>query len=124
MTASDAAFLGSIALGVAIAIAWPTLFQAVRKEFPAEQGRWPSWVKPTVRKYGLLFIVSVFGAVVVAALYHQKSATNPGFWTALLLGVGFESTLEKAIFPKSSNRRHIPGESAPKNVSPPDGTTE
>ena len=49
------------------------------------------------------FPLIVVGAFIVAAVYHQTSDTNPGIWTALLLGIGFESTLEKVMFRKTSN---------------------
>jgi len=99
---SDVTFVLEVALGVAIAVVYPTLYRRIRKQFPAEAGIVPSWAMKALKKYGALFGFSIVAAIIVVAIYRTS---NPqvaiGFWPAVVLGFGFEASIEKVLFPKS-----------------------
>jgi len=83
----------SIALGVVIAVVYPILMGYVRGVFTATAGM-PPWFK----KYSALLVFSLLTGLIVLAIYEQ---TNPGqevsFLGGLLLGFGYESSLEKLV---------------------------
>ncbi|MEV6236617.1 hypothetical protein [Lentzea sp. NPDC051838] len=96
--------IAAVALGVAIAVVYPTLYRYVRKQFPAEAdgALLPTWMTAALKKYGALFIFSLVTAVVLIGIYRTANPdTTIGFWEAVVLGFGFEASLEKFIFPKS-----------------------
>lgn len=99
---SDINFILAVALGVAIAVVYPTLYRYIRKQFPPQAGIFPSWLKSALMKYGALFAFSVVTAVILVGTYRTANPdTTIAFWAAMALGFGFEASIEKLIFPKS-----------------------
>jgi hypothetical protein len=95
----------SIALGVLVAVLYPVLYRYIRKEFPATARLIPPWVKPLLMKYGALFAFSLITAFVVLGLYRtQHPDSKLGFWTAVTMGFGFEASIEKIAFPKTTTK--------------------
>ena len=93
----------AIALGVFVAVLYPILYRYIRKEFPVTAGLVPPWVNQVSKKYGGLFVFSLMTAFIVLGLYRSAHPdTHLGFWTAVAMGFGFEATVEKLFFPKSS----------------------
>jgi predicted lysophospholipase L1 biosynthesis ABC-type transport system permease subunit len=88
------AFFG-IALGVLIAVIFPVLKGYVLGQFgPTAAPGLPPWVK----KYGALFLFSLVTALIVLAVFRNvKPDTEISFWFALLLGFGYEASIEKAV---------------------------
>jgi uncharacterized membrane protein YvlD (DUF360 family) len=82
-----------VTIGVIVAVIFPVVSGFIRKEFPptAALGL-PVWVK----KYGGLLLFSLITALICLAIWK---ATNPNksleWFTAFLLGFGWESTIEK-----------------------------
>jgi hypothetical protein len=103
---SDVQLWLSIALGVLIAVVYPVLYRYILQEFPPTAGIVSPWAKQLFKKYGALSIFSLITAFVVLGLYRS---THPdaklGFWTAVCMGFGFEASVEKIFFPKSTNRK-------------------
>jgi len=103
---SEIEVFSSIAIGVFIAVAYPPLFRYVRKEFPPTAGLLSPWVKEILKKYGALFVFSLLTALIVLALYRNA---NPDakitFWAGLAMGFGWEASVEKILFPKSSRNK-------------------
>jgi hypothetical protein len=98
----------SIALGVFIAVIYPVLYRYVRKEFPPTAGIISPWVKEVLKKYGALFLFSLLTAFIVFGFYRTNHPdTRLGFWTAACMGFGFEASVEKILFPKSTNKKSI-----------------
>jgi hypothetical protein len=107
---SDAATWLSIALGVFVAVVYPVLFRYIRKEFPATAAVISPWVKEAFKKYGALFLFSLLTAFIVFSVYRANHPdAKLGFWTAVCMGFGFEASLEKILFPKSTNERTARG---------------
>lgn len=103
---SDIQLWLSIALGVLVAVLYPVLYRYIRKEFPATEGLVSPWVKEVFRKYGALFVFSLLTAFIVLGLYRSAHPdTKVGFWTAVCMGFGFEASVEKVVFPKSTNKK-------------------
>lgn len=103
---SDIELWLSIALGVFVAVLYPVLYRYIRKEFPATAGLVSPWVKEVFKKYGALFVFSLLTAFIVLGLYRSAHPdTKLGFWTAVAMGFGFEASLEKVVFPKSTNKK-------------------
>ena len=84
---------------------YPTVYGLVRKHFPQEARAMPSWLKSALKKYGILFFFCIITAIVVVAVYRQSSEANLPFWKAILLGFGFEATVEKLFFPHTASKR-------------------
>jgi hypothetical protein len=106
-TLSDIQLLFSIALGVFVAVVYPVLYRYIRGEFPQTAGVLSPWVKEQFKKYGALFAFSLLTALIVLGLYRLVHPdTNLGFWTAVGMGFGFEASVEKVVFPKSTNKGH------------------
>src|SRR4051812_36414877 len=89
-----AAFLG-IAAGVLVAVVYPVLKGYIQKEFvPTAALRLPPWVK----RYAALFLFCLTTALVVLAVYRSTNPdTDISFWTALVMGFGWESSVEKVF---------------------------
>lgn len=88
-----------VAAGVAAAVLLPFLAEKVRKEFPPTAGIGiPLWAK----RFLLLFAFSLVTALVALAIWR---AQNPGgelhWFTAFLIGFGWESAVEKFLRPKA-----------------------
>jgi hypothetical protein len=98
----------SIALGVFIAVIYPVLYRYIRKEFPPTAAIISPWVKEVTKKYGALFVFSLLSAFVVFGLYRSNHPdARLGFWTAVCMGFGFEASIEKVLFPKSTNKKNL-----------------
>ncbi len=92
----------SIALGVFVAVVYPVLYRYIRRE----AGLVSPWVKEQFKKYGALFAFSLTTAFIVLSLYRSAHPdTKLGFWTAVGMGFGFEASVEKVVFPKSTNKK-------------------
>lgn len=84
-----------IVVGVFVAVIHPVLLGLIRKDFPpVTKGTMPPWLK----KYGGLFLFCALTGVIVLAIY-KSTATNPNtvmqWYTAFLLGYGWEAFIEK-----------------------------
>jgi hypothetical protein len=87
-------FLGA-ALGVLLAVVFPILKGYVQKEFgtTAAPGL-PVWFK----KYALLLVFCLASALLVMGIFRSvKPDLEISFWVALMLGFGYESTIEKFL---------------------------
>jgi hypothetical protein len=95
---SDLAAYMYIVLGVLVAVLLPVLSAYIRAEFPSIEGvGLPPWLK----RYLLLFVFSLIVAVVSLALWESQNPTTELHWfTAFLIGFGWESALEKFLHPK------------------------
>lgn len=103
---SDVQLWLSIALGVLIAVVYPVLYRYILQEFPPTAAIISPWVKQVAKKYGALFIFSLITAFVVLGFYRSVHPdTKLGFWTAVCMGFGFEASVEKVVFPKSTNKK-------------------
>lgn len=91
-----AAFFG-IALGVAVSVVYPVVKGYVQQQYgPTAAKELPPWVK----KYAALAAFSMLTAFIVLAVVKTATPEREiGFWVAALLGIGWESTVEKAIRP-------------------------
>jgi hypothetical protein len=87
-----AAFFG-IALGVLIAVVYPIVKGYVQDVYGATAAPGlPPWVK----KYAILLVFCLLTALVVLAVYRSTEPdTEIGFWVALVMGFGWESSVEK-----------------------------
>lgn len=85
-------FLG-IALGVLVAIVYPILKGYITREFAPTAGpRLPPWV----RKYAALAAFCLLTSFVVLGFYRSNNPdADLSFWAAVVLGFGWESTVEK-----------------------------
>jgi len=85
-----------IAAGVAIGVLYPVLVGHIRHLFPKVAApHW--WRKPWVRKYSLLLAFSLITALIVLAFVRSAQPQTQFTWyAALLLGIGWEATIEKA----------------------------
>jgi hypothetical protein len=84
-----------VAVGVFVAVIFPVLSGFIRQEFPAHapgQFQLPRWFK----KYGGLLLFSLITSLICLAIWksgHQDSTID--WFTAFLLGFGWESAVEK-----------------------------
>ena len=103
---SDVQLWLSIALGVLVAVIYPVLYRYILQEFPPTAAIVSPWLKQLLKKYGSLFVFSLITAFVVLGLYRSTHPdTKLSFWAAVCLGFGFESSVEKIVFPKSTNQK-------------------
>src|SRR6266516_3255638 len=88
------AFLG-IALGVLAAVIYPLVKGYVQETFVATGAPGlPPWIK----KYGALFLFCLVTAFIVLAVFRSaKPDTAISFWVAAVMGIGYESTIEKVF---------------------------
>jgi hypothetical protein len=74
------------------------LFNQVRKEFHGVAG---VTIPPWLWTYLKLLVFSVIAALACLAIWRASNPTTELHWfTAFLIGFGFESTLEKLFRPK------------------------
>lgn len=87
-----------IVLGVVVAVVLPILAAAIRKEFPVVQGiGFPPWL----RRYMLLFVFSLVVAIASLAVWRSQNPNAHLQWySAFMIGFGWESALEKFLHPK------------------------
>src|SRR5690242_5599174 len=87
-----------VVLGVAAAVLMPVLSALIRSEFPPTgAGALPPWVK----RYLALFVFSLVVGLVSLAIWRSVNPQGELHWfTALLIGFGWESALEKFLHPK------------------------
>lgn len=59
-----------------------------------------------LKKYGALFAFSLLTTFLVLGFYRSNHReARLGFWTAVCMGFGFEASVEKILFPKTTNKR-------------------
>jgi len=88
-----------VVVGVISAVVLPFLAEMVRKEFPPTAG---PGIPPWVRRYGLLAIFSLVTALIALAIWRSQNPTGELNWfTAVLIGFGWESAVEKFLRPKA-----------------------
>lgn len=85
-----------IAVGVLVGVVQPALAGYMRKEFPpATAGSGiPSWVK---RYLGLFVFCLLTGLLVFAIWKSANPEARLAWFTAFLLGYGYESFIEKSL---------------------------
>jgi hypothetical protein len=86
-----------ITAGVVVAVIFPVLRALVTQEFGTAQGPGlPPWVK----RYLILFGFSLVTALICLAIWDSQNPTGTLAWyTAFLLGFGWESAVEKFLRP-------------------------
>jgi hypothetical protein len=88
-----------VAAGVAAAVVLPFLAELVRNEFPTTAG---IMIPPWVRTFGILFIFSLVTAFIALAIWRSQNPSGELNWfTAALIGFGWESAVEKFLRPKA-----------------------
>jgi hypothetical protein len=81
----------------------------ILQEFPPTAAIVSPWAQQLLRKYGALFVFSLITAFIVLGLYRSAHPdTKIGFWTAVRMGFGFEASVEKVFFPKSTHKKTPP----------------
>lgn len=81
-----------VACGVIVAVIFPVLSGFVRHEFGTAAAGLPPWMK----KYGALLLFSLITAVICLAVWRSTHPQDTLPWyTAFLLGFGWESAIEK-----------------------------
>jgi len=92
------AFVG-IALGVLIAVVYPLLKGYIQNVYgPTAAPGLPPWIV----KYAALFAFCLLSALIVLAVFRAAKPDTPiSFWVALVMGFGYESSVEK-VFAKPS----------------------
>jgi uncharacterized BrkB/YihY/UPF0761 family membrane protein len=84
-----------VAAGVALSVVFPVLLGYIRRDFVTTAGL-PPWVP----KYARLVVFSLLTALLVLAVYERTDPeTDLTFLGALLLGFGWEASLEKFLRP-------------------------
>jgi|ERR1700723_559467 len=87
-----------IVIGVIVAVVLPVLAAYIRKEFPPTAA---IGIPPWMKRYLVLFIFSLVVGLVSLALWKNQHPTDQLSWfTAFLVGFGWESALEKFLHPK------------------------
>lgn len=82
-----------VAIGVVVSVVLPVLTGIIRRDFPATQA---VGMPPWVGTYGRLLVFSLLTALVVVAAFRATSPSVDVPWfTAFLLGYGWEATVEK-----------------------------
>jgi hypothetical protein len=85
-----------VVLGVIVAVILPVLAAYIKKQFPTTKADLPPWLK----RYGALLIFSMIVALVSLAIWKgQNPTTHPTWFTAFLIGFGWESAIEKFLNP-------------------------
>jgi hypothetical protein len=95
---SDGLVFFAIALGVFLAVLYPVLYGFIRQQFPSTAAPGlPPWMK----KYLALFAFSLVTALIVLAFFRSANPdTHVSFWSALVMGFGWEASVEKLLTPK------------------------
>jgi hypothetical protein len=87
-----------VVCGVVVAVILPVLMAYVRKEFPPIAG---VTIPPWLKRYAALLVFSAIVSVVSLAIWRSQNPAGELHWfTAFLLGFGWESALEKFAHPK------------------------
>ena len=81
-----------IAVGVAISVILPVVAAFVRNAFRQKAG-----APYELKKYGALFLFSSLTAIIVLAIYRGSHPDPIPWYTALVLGYTWDSTVQKAI---------------------------
>jgi hypothetical protein len=90
---SDVQVLVVASIGVLVAVIFPVLRGFIRNEFRPLAGE---GLPPWLRKYGGLFLFSAITGVIVLAIFRAANPdTSVEWYTAFLLGFGWESAIEK-----------------------------
>ena len=91
-TINDWGSFGWVALGAIVAVIFPVLSGFIHKDFSTASIGLP----PLVKKYGALLLFSVITAVICLAIWRSTHQNDTLRWfTAFLLGFGWESAIEK-----------------------------
>lgn len=86
-----------ITAGVIVAVIFPVLRALVTREFGTTQG---DGLPPWAKRYLILFGFSLVTALICLAIWDAQNTTGTLAWyTAFLLGFGWESTVEKFFRP-------------------------
>jgi hypothetical protein len=86
-----------VTAGVICAVLLPMLSAQIRREFPPVAG---VTVPPWIRRYLLLLIFSLIAALACLAIWRSGNPNTEIHWfTAFLIGFGFESAFEKFFHP-------------------------
>lgn len=86
-----------IALGVLVAVLYPVLWGWYKDAFPRPGG---TKIPPQVKKYIGLLIFCLVTAFIVLVFYRSSHPdARLGFYTSVLLGFGWESSVEKVFNP-------------------------
>ncbi|MCA0250481.1 MAG: hypothetical protein LCH93_28030 [Proteobacteria bacterium] len=90
---SDWVAYWAISGGVLVGVLHPVLLGFIRKQFPPTAGSgFPPWAK----KYGGLFVFCLVTALIVLAVWKNANPDARLEWfTAFLLGYGWEAFVEK-----------------------------
>jgi hypothetical protein len=95
---SDVVAFGWIVAGVFAGVLLPYLANIIRQEFPTTAGL---GIPPWIKRYFLLFVFGVIVGGVTLAIYRAQNPTGELAWyTAFLIGYGWQATLEKFGRPK------------------------
>ncbi len=87
-----------VVAGVIAAVLLPFLAELVRREFPPTAG---PLIPPWVRSFCLLAIFSMLTALIALAIWRSQNPTGDLQWyTAVLIGFGWESAVEKFLRPR------------------------
>lgn len=91
---SDIVPLFGVALGVLVAVLYPVIKGYVQKEFVATAA--PEFFPPWAKKYLALGIFCLLTGLIILAGYRAVNPdTQVSFWMALVMGFGWESSVEK-----------------------------
>ncbi|MBZ0229659.1 MAG: hypothetical protein K8F58_14565 [Bauldia sp.] len=86
------------AAGVIVAVILPVLSAYIRQEFPPVAG---VTIPPWLKRYAALFVFSLIVAGVSLAIWRSQNPEGQLQWfTAFLVGFGWESAIEKFGRPK------------------------
>lgn len=92
---SDFAAYFYIGLGVLVAVLYPVIVGAWKRQFGITKG-----VPPWLIKYAVLLVFCAFTAFIVLVVYRASHPdTELHFYTAVMLGFGWESSVEKISDP-------------------------
>ena len=95
---SDLAAYMWVVLGVIVAVILPVLAAYIKKQFPTLETGLPPWLK----RYLALLIFSMIVALVSLAIWKGQNPTAQLSWfTAFLIGFGWESAIEKFLGPRT-----------------------
>lgn len=84
-----------IGLGVLVAVLYPIIVGAFKRQFAITKG-----VPPWLIKYAVLLVFCAFTAFIVLVVYRASHPdTELHFYTAVMLGFGWESSVEKNLRP-------------------------
>jgi Na+/melibiose symporter-like transporter len=101
-----------IGLGVLVAVLYPVIVGWFRREFRFTKG-----IPPWLVKYVALLVFCAFTAFVVLVIYRANHPdTELRFYTAVMLGFGWESSVEKiwnGLAAKTASAKSSAGSTSP-----------